>query len=243
MVLANKETMGLFKMKSLLKLIFIVILFFWVSCNNKHLTQKEYAHILDSLKQIEVPLVFDSIKFFQQRGNELDIDSMTPEGIRIRERQDDCLFYRSLKHKDSLFWDRFEYDCNGHLYRYYREYFNSCGDLPMGYVIYYNEQGEIESFQDGFDSDRETGLYATYNMYNVINKLKEDSIDLLKHNVYICYTKRTGRKDDYKEKHDKYYWIVGIKYYNDHKRLERKHMLRISPDTGEVLEDWIEEWP
>ena len=125
----------------------IVFIIFLYSCGNKHLSKKEYNHIFDSLSQIEVPLVFDSIRFFQQRGIDVEIDSISPEGVNIWERRETSLrFYKEVKHKDSLFWDVYEYNSNGQIERYYRRYMDSCGDIPTGYVVYYNEQGRNRSF-------------------------------------------------------------------------------------------------
>ena len=241
MALANKKNMGFFKIKQLLTILSIILLLL-SSCNhnNKHLSKKEYNRILDSLKQIEVPLEFDSTRFFQQRFNNVEIDSITPEGIMIWERREASLkFYREMKHKDSLFWDIYEYDCTGHLECYYRKYFNSCGDNPTGYVVFYTPEGEIDHFHEGLWEGQETGMNAKYSRYDVINKLKKDGIDLLKHNVYICYTKSTWKHDD-ENKHVKYYWMIGVLYYDDYETLQYQHIMRISPDTGEVLEDWIE---
>ena len=210
------------------------------SCSGNHLSKKEYTHILDSLKQIELPLVFDLERFFKQSGDSIQLDSVTFDNIIIIEYKDSDGIYRKTKHKDSLFWDRYEYK-NERLYCYYREYFNSCGDIPTGYVIYYDPEGKIDHFCNGFWEGQQTGLYAKYNIYNIINKLEKASINLLEHTVLICYTNITQKRYD-DTKYEKYYWAVGIDYYDDNKNLERKHMLRISPETGEVLEDWIEEW-
>ena len=109
----------------------------------------------------------------------------------------------------------------------------------MSFIIM--NKGEIDHFDEGLWPEQETGLHAKYSIYDIINKLKKDSIDLIKHDVMICYTDFTQRRGE-SSRHEKHYWIVAIDYHDENKRILWRHKQRISPYTGEVLEDWIEEW-
>ena len=151
-------------------------------CVNKQV--KQYNHIRDSLSKLTFPpREFDTL-FFHRYGNGYKVDTIFPNGehhiIELDFKNDYDYF---IEYSDNPIIDVMSYDGkDGKLINWHQRFIDWKNISPW---VWYDKEGNVYKW-DVTGSKKEDYICPTYSIYQLIDKLKKENIDLF-HNTSIYY--------------------------------------------------------
>ena len=165
-------------------LMMAVLLFclFSVSCINKQ--KREYRHMCDSLSKMDFPpRVLDTL-FFRKYGNGIEVDTTFPNGEQHLIQLDYANnYYYAIEYPNIPIIDVMSYDGkDGKLIDWHQRFIDWNNISPW---VWYDKEGNVCELSATCSEEKDY-IYPTYSIHQLIEKLKQENIDLF-HNTSIYY--------------------------------------------------------
>ena len=193
--------------------------------------RKKHRNIIDSLSRIDVPKYFDISRFRQQSGG-VDVDSMSPEGIHIRQYMSYMYAFRmDVYYPDSLFCNVYEYDEKGRIVEYFQEIACPHGDCnAIGYRVTYDTLGNVCKYERDIPE-------VPFDIYDIIELLQKENVNIVD-SSYVRYVDSSSGKyyDDWNGFSN--FWHVTV-YYDNRKY---GYIRFFDAQTGKILKEWTKRY-
>lgn len=153
---------------------------FSISCISRQ--ERDYRYMCDSLSSSDFPpRVFDTL-FFQKYGNGFEVDTTFPNGERHLIQLDYANnYYYAIEYPKMPIIDVMTYDGkDGKLMDWHQRYIDWHNISPW---VWYDKKGNVCELSP---TEEENYIYPTYSIYQLIEKLKKENIDLFR-NTSIYY--------------------------------------------------------
>lgn len=192
-------------------------------------------------KNRNLKLFFYLIGFcsFRNHGKSFALDTIYPNGMRQAiESGPDNNYASYVRHKDSPILNTMIYDRKDAKLIYWTQSF--IHDERISTLdVYYNKKGEVDYFYDFNWLFEEDYIAPTYSFYLLMDKLKEENVDLI-HNTRVYYYKESFLKYT-TSSYSGWAWHVEIKDDTDDMPYNVEGRL-YSGQTGELLEVYRGKW-
>ena len=155
---------------------------FSVSCINKQ--KREYRHMCDSLSKMDFPpRVLDTL-FFRKYGNGIEVDTTFPNGEQHLIQLDYANnYYYAIEYPNIPIIDVMSYDGkDGKLIDWHQRFIDWNNISPW---VWYDKEGNVCELSATCSEEKDY-IYPTYSIHQLIEKLKQENIDLF-HNTSIYY--------------------------------------------------------